>query len=130
MASVLAVLFLFFLGFGVLRGVKRCCAPEVVEPLSARWLQRGEVVRMCESIPSGHVVWKDINRLREARACPERSVDIMLQATREGGTRRIKGGTEVTVHRVDETPDADGFYYVQIEYRGRCWWVEEVVLDL
>ena len=129
--SVGAVLFLGFLAFGVFCGVQRCNAPKPPrEPVSAAELHAGQRVRMAASIPSGHVVWQDIGWLRQADEQPEQALDLRMEAERTGKAHRIPGGAEVTVRKVAARPNADGFFYVQIEYRGRCWWVEEVVLDL
>lgn len=129
--SIGAVLFLVFLAFGVFCGIQRCNAPKPPrEPASAVELYEGQRVRMAASIPSGHVVWQDIGWLRQADEQPEQALDLRMEAERTGKAHRIPGGAEVTVRKVAARPNAEGFYYVQIQYRNRCWWVEETALDL
>lgn len=93
---------------------------------------------MAASIPSGHVVWQDLARMRrvdelfesDSESDREKAIKMMVEAENNGNARRIHGGTVVTVRKVASRPNAEGFYYVQIQYGGRCWWVEEVQLDL
>lgn len=129
--SIGAVLFLVFLAFGVFCGIQRCNTPNPPrEPVSATELHAGQRARMAASIPSGHVVWQDIGWLRQADEQPEQAQDLQMEAERTGKAHRIPGGAEVTVRKVAARPNAEGFYYVQIQYRNRCWWVEETALDL
>ena len=137
--SIGAVLFLVFLAFGVFCGVRRCNAPKPPrEPASAVELYEGQQVPMAASIPSGHVVWQDLARMRrvyelfesDSESDREKAIKMMVEAENNGNARRIHGGTVVTVRKVTARPNAEGFYYVQIQYRNRCWWVEETALDL
>lgn len=137
--SIGAVLFLVFLAFGVFCGIQRCNAPKPPrEPARATELHAGQRVRMAASIPSGHVVWQDVGWLRQAdelfesdsESDREKAIKMRVEAENNGNARRIPGGAEVTVRKVAARPNAEGFYYVQIQYRNRCWWVEEVQLDL
>lgn len=137
--SIGAVLFLVVLVFGVFCGVQRCNAPKPPrEPASAVELYEGQQVPMAASIPSGHVVWQDLARMRrvdelfesDSESDREKAIKMRVEAENNGNARRIHGGTVVTVRKVAARPNAAGFYYVQIQYGGRCWWVEEVQLDL
>ncbi len=134
-----AALFLVILAFGLFCGIKRCNAPKPPrEPASAVELYEGQQVPMAASIPSGHVVWQDLARMRrvdelfesDSESDREKAIKMMVEAENNGNARRIHGGTVVTVRKVAARPNAEGFYYVQIQYGGRCWWVEEVQLDL
>lgn len=137
--SIGAVLFLVFLAFGVFCGIQRCNAPKPPrEPVSAVELYEGQQVPMAASIPSGHVVWQDLARMRrvdelfesDSESDREKAIKMMVEAENNGNARRIHGGTVVTVRKVAARPNAEGFYYVQIQYRNRCWWVGETALDL
>lgn len=129
--SIGAVLFLVFLAFGVFCGVQRCNAPNPPrEPVSTTELHAGQRVRMAASIPSGHVIWQDIGWLRQAAEQPEQAQELQMEAERTGKAHRIPGGAEVTVRKVSARPNAEGFFYVQIQYRDRRGWVEETALDL
>lgn len=132
--SLLAVGFVAFVVFGAVVGVRGCqeSAAAAMMPASAASLSRGQKVYTAETIPSGHLVWRDLGHLRrcdELHASDDRKATKMwLQAERTGDAWRIPGGVEVTVCAVAQVPNAEGFYYVQIRYRGKECWLEEVAL--
>lgn len=108
---------------------------EAMMPRSAASLRMGQKVWTKETIPSGHLAWRDLAAARRfdelnAKETPEASeaaTKMMLKAERQGQAVRIPEYEAVTVKQVE--PATDGFYYVQIEWQGCNYWLDEVELE-